>query len=164
MSGACSCSEGNVMTEREVVKTDKRYRRNLFTVYILLIVLGTVLVKWGIPLFTGYIMRLPVKSRIEAIELTIHAVLLLFIPAAIYLMVIGRKVCVHKAMPYPGMKVIHDTTVVRGKNALIRGWSMVLLGGIMIIMVLISSIITHNIIARVKHHPLFSPIFYGVEV
>ena len=152
------------MTERQVVRTDKRYRRNLFTVYIAMIILGTVLVKWGRPLFTAYIMRLPVKSRIETIELTVHLLLLLFIPAAVYLIVVGRKVCIHRAMPYPGMKVIHDTVVVTGKNALLRGWSLVVLGTIMIIMVLISSIITHNIILRMKHHPLFSPVFYGVEV
>ena len=150
--------------EREVVKTDKRYRRNLFTAYIFFIVLGAIMVKWGIPLYTTYIARLPIKARVETIELTIHAVLLLFIPAAVYLIIIGRNVCVFRAMPYPGMKVIHDTVVVTGKNALLRGWSMIVLGAVMIVMVIVSSIVTHSIIVHLKHYPLLRPVFYGVGV
>lgn len=126
--------------------------------------LGVVFFKLGVPSFMRYLEQLPVKARVEAIERTVHVVLLLFIPAAIYLIIVGRKVCRSGAMPYPGMKVIHDTLVVTGRRAQMRGWSMIVLGGVMIVMVLASSIITHRIILRMKQHPLLSPIFYGTVV
>ena len=147
-----------------IVKTDKRYRRRLFTVYGICIVLGIVLFKWGVPSFSRHLAQLPVKARVETIERFIHTVLLLFIPAALFLIVVGRNVCRFRAMPYPGMKVIHDTVVVTGKPALLRGWSMIVLGGLMIMAVLASSLITHRIILRMKHHPILSPIFYGTAV
>ena len=147
--------------EKIVVKTDRRYRRNLFTAYIILIVIGVILARWGIPAFRAYLDRLPIKARVETIETTLLVILALFIPAAIYLIVIGRKVCAFDAMPYPGMKVIHDTVVVTGKRAQLRGWSMVVLGVIMILMVIASGIATHTILLRMKHSPFIRPIFYG---
>jgi hypothetical protein len=150
--------------EKVIIKTDKRYRRNLFTVYLILIVIGVVVVKWGIPAFRWYLVELPPKPMVETVETSIHIVLMLFIPAAAYLIFVGRKICIFKAMPYPGMKVIHDTVVVTGKKALVRGWSLMILGAIMILMVIVSSIITHQIILRLKHTPIIRPIFYGTEV
>ena len=150
--------------EKVVIKTDKRYRRNLFTVYLILIAVGVAVVKWGIPAFRSYLMELPPKSLVETVEATIHIFLMLFIPAAAYLIFIGRKICIFKAMPYPGMKVIHDTVVVTGKKALLRGWSLMVLGAIMILMVIASSIVTHRIIVHMKNVPILKPIFYGTEV
>lgn len=150
--------------EKVIIKTDKRYRRNLFTAYLILIVIGVVVVKWGIPAFRWYLVALPPKPMVETVETFIHIVLMLFIPAAAYLIFVGRKICIFKAMPYPGMKVIHDTVVVTGKKALVRGWSLMILGAIMILMVIVSIIITHQIILRLKNAPIIRPIFYGTEV
>jgi hypothetical protein len=149
--------------DREIVKTDKKYRRNLFIAYLIGIAVIVAFWRWGIPPLSHYIRELPNKERTETLEILGHAVLLIFIPAAIYLIVIGRKVCTHQAMPYPGMRVIHDTVVVRGKSALFRGRSMIVLGTMMIVLVIFSIIATHNIMLRFKHHPLFREIFYGVE-
>ncbi len=143
--------------DREIVKTDKRYRRKLFTAYLIAIFFGVVFWKWGFPLISGYIDSLPNKERIETLEIIEHTALLLFIPAALYLIVIGRRVCRHQAMPYPGMSVIHDTVIVRGKKALLRGRSMVVLGVVLILMVISSIIATHIIMLHFKQHPLFRP-------
>ncbi len=150
--------------EKVVIKTDKRYRRILFTVYLILIVIGVVVVKWGVPAFRSYLEQLPPKSLVETVETTIHFFMMLFIPAAAYLIYVGRKICIFKAMPYPGMRVLHDTVVVTGKKALLRGWSLMVLGAIMILMVITSSIVTHQIILRLKNTPIIRPIFYGTEV
>jgi hypothetical protein len=150
--------------DREIVKTDKRYRRRLFTAYLIAIFFGVVFWKWGFPLISDYIVSLPNKARIETMEIVEHAVLLLFIPAALYLIVIGRRVCKHQAMPYPGMRVIHDTVIVRGKKALLRGRSMMVLGVVLIVMVISSMIATHLVMLHFKQHPLFRSVFYGTEV
>ena len=149
--------------EREIVKTDRRYRRNLFLIYLLFIVLITLLWVFAKPALIKYFFTLPVKERIEAWETVLHFFLMLFIPAAVYLILIGRRVCRFQAMPYPGMRVIHDTIIVRGKKALLRGRSMIVLGTLMIVLVVASMVASHRKIIRLKQHPLFRPIFYTSE-
>ncbi|MBN1575330.1 MAG: hypothetical protein JW913_02180 [Chitinispirillaceae bacterium] len=150
--------------DREIVKTDKRYRRNLFLAYLTALLCGVAFLSWGRPALVSYINNLPAKEHIETIELVEHLFLILFIPAAIYLIAVGRKVCRFRAMPYPGMGVIRDTVIVRGEKALRRGRSMMVLGIAMIAIVIASMLATHVITLRFKHHPLFRPIFYGPEV
>lgn len=150
--------------DREIVRTDKRYRRILFISYLMAILIGVAFWKWGRPHFITYVISLPHKERIEVMEKAEHFFLLLFIPAAIYLIVVGRRICRYKAMPYPGMHVIRDTVIIRGKGALIRGQSMVVLGTVMIVLVIVSMVATHCIMLRFKHHPFFRPIFYSTEV
>jgi hypothetical protein len=151
------------MTTDEIVKTDKQYRKRLFNIYLIGIAAVIALWHWGKPMLINHIQQLPIKTQVETVEILSHFFLLLFIPAAIYLITIGRRVCRFKAMPYPGMKVIRDTVIVRGEKALRRGKSMVVLGTALIILVAISIISTHVIMLKFKHHPLFSPVFYGAE-
>ena len=148
----------------EIVKTDRRYRRNLLLAYLTAILLVVALWKWGKPQLVTYIVSLPHKERIEVVETAAHLFLLLFIPAAIYVIVVGRRVCRYQTMPYPGMRVIRDTKIIRGRGALLRGRSMVVLGTVMIIAVFASMIATHFVVLRFKQHPIFRSVFYGTEV
>ena len=150
--------------EPEIVEVDRCYRRNLFLAYLAVILFVLVLWRWGKPLLVSHIVSLPNKERIEFIERAEQLLLLLFIPAAIYLIAVGRKVCRFQAMPYPGMRVIRDTVIVRGKKALFRGRAMIILGTVMIVLVAASMIATHLILLKFKRHPLFRPVFYGSEV
>jgi len=148
----------------EIVKADALYRKKLFTVYLVMLLLGVVIWKWGVPALLHQLSTLPNREHIEVREIISHSVLVLFIPAAIYLISIGRKVCKYRAMPYPGMRVIRDTVVVTNEKALFRGRSMIVLGTAMIIIVVISMISTHFITLRFKHHPLIRSVFYGSAV
>ena len=150
--------------EQEIVKVDKRYRRNLFSAYLLIIVSAIIFWNFGWPALFLYVDNLPNKQRVETVETLEHLVMLLFIPAALYLVMVGRKVCRFQAMPYPGMRVIHDTVIVRGKKAVFRGRSLIVLGVVMIVMAVASMIINHHLTLRFKNHPLFRPVFYGTEV
>jgi hypothetical protein len=89
-----------------------------------------------------------------------HLFLLCFIPVAVYVIIIGRRTCRYKAIPYPGMRVIRDTVVVTGKKAIIRGKGLIILGIVTIVLVIASMICTHYIILNFKQHPLFRSIFY----
>ena len=150
--------------DREIVKTDKCYRRTLFLAYLAVIIIGIAFWKWGRPHFIDYIISLPHKERIEVMETVEILFLLLFVPAAVYLIVVGRRVCRYQAMPYPGMRVIRDTVIIRGKGALLRGRSMIVLGTVMIVLVITSMVATHFIILRLKQHPLFRPVFSREKV
>lgn len=148
----------------EIVKADNHYRKILFTAYLLTLLIGAAFWKWILPLVLHHLSSLPNKERFEATEAFSHTVLLLFVPAALYVISIGRKVCRYKAMPYPGMRVIHDTVVITDKKALFRGKCMIVLGTTMIVLVVISIVSTHCINLRFKHHPLFHSVFYGSAV
>jgi hypothetical protein len=150
--------------ESDIVRVDKRYRRNLFSAYLVIIISALIVWNFGRPPLVLYVNNLPNKQRIETIETVEHIIMLLFIPAALYLVNIGRKVCRFKAFPYPGMRVIRDTVIIRGRKALFRGRSMIVLGAIMIVMVIASMIINHYLTLHFKNNPLIRPFFYGTEV
>ena len=145
--------------DNEIIKTDLSYRRKLFIAYLVAIGIGLALWRWGIPALTDYLDRLPNKERVETLELISHIFLFLFFPPAIYLIIIGRRICRYGVVPYPGMKVIRDTIVIKGKKALFRGRILVVLGITLMILALTSMAVTHLIIRKFKHHPLISPLF-----
>jgi hypothetical protein len=150
--------------ESDIVRVDKRYRRKLFSAYLVIIISATIFWNFVRPPLVLYVKNLPNKQRIETIETLEHIIMLLFIPAALYLVKVGRKVCRFQAFPYPGMRVIRDTVIIRGRKALFRGRSMIVLGVIMIVMVIASMMINHYLTLQFKNNPLFRPVFYGTDV
>jgi 4-amino-4-deoxy-L-arabinose transferase-like glycosyltransferase len=151
-------------SEEMIVKADRNYRRKLFSGYLIVIILGILIWNFIRPPFLNILDNLPNKERVEIKEIIAHLFLLSFIPMAIYLITIGRRICRYNAMPYPGMKVIRDTVVVTGKKAIFRGKSLIILGIVVIILLITSMITTHVIILRFKQAPLFSPVFYGRSI
>ena len=152
--------------DRELIKTDKAYRRKILNIYLTAVAFIIAFWRWILPVIVSRVLSLPNKERVEVLELIAHTLLLLFFPAALYCILTGRKICKYEAMPFPGMKVIRDTVVIRGKKALFRGRCMVALGTAMIIIAIASMFVTHTIILQFKQHPLFRPVFYqsGIDV
>jgi hypothetical protein len=44
------------------------------------------------------------------------------IPVAVYLAILAARIIRSGQFPYPGMKLLRDTKIVRGTRALVRGW------------------------------------------
>ena len=151
------------MTETQIIKADKKYRKNLFNVYLISISLLIVFWYWGIPLIREFLQALPVKQRVETLEAIGHILLLLFFPPAIYLIYIGYKIRQSSLLPFPGMRVIRDTKVIKGKKAVLRGNVLVILGVIMIVTALISMTTTHLILVQFKQNPIIRPFFKQVD-
>ncbi|NLD93928.1 MAG: hypothetical protein GX639_14825 [Fibrobacter sp.] len=149
--------------EKEIIKADRNYRRKLFSGYLIVIILGILAWNFICPPLLNILDNLPNKERVEVKEIIAHLFLFSFIPVAIYLIAIGRKICKYNAMPYPGMKVIRDTVVVTGKKANFRGKTLIILGIVVIILLITSMIATHSIILRFKHSKFFSPFFINVQ-
>ena len=110
----------------KILKADRVYRRKLFLSYFAVICFGIVFWNFLLPVLINKLENLPNKERIEAKELIAHLILLFFIPVAIYVITIGRRVCRYETIPYPGMKVIRDTAIVTGKKAITRGRSLII--------------------------------------
>ena len=148
------------MTDLRIIKADKKYRKNLLNVYLIFISSIIALCYWGLPVVKEFVLELPVKQKVETLELIGHIVLLLFIPPAIYLIYIGRKIRHSSLLPFPGMKVIRDTRVIQGKKAVFRGNLLMVLGIIMIVTAVLSMTRTHLILVQFKQSPYIKPFFY----
>jgi hypothetical protein len=114
--------------EPVICKADRQYRTRLFTAYLVILILIGGLIALVIPTINNTVNRLPFAQGNRLIEAALICCLLGFIPAAIYCIVIGRKILRHDAFPWPGMKVIRDTLILRGLPAQRRGKALVILG------------------------------------
>jgi energy-coupling factor transporter transmembrane protein EcfT len=154
---------GGAVKNKCIIKADKKYRKNLFNVYLIGISIVIAFWHWGIPVINNFIQELPIKKEVETLEILAHVLLLLFFAPAVYLIYIGRKIRKHSLLPYPGMRVIRDTHVLKGKKAVVRGNILIILGITMICTAILSMTTTHVILVEFKTHPLIRPIFYGVQ-
>ncbi|HUI92435.1 MAG TPA: hypothetical protein VLX68_09340 [Chitinivibrionales bacterium] len=140
---------------REIVKVDKQYRKKLFTAYLLgiAVISLTVGLGWG-PLMhfmkTAYFA--PLMNVSEAL---VMFVLFCVIGPSIFLIFIGRRIMTSRRMPYPGQKVIHDTVVITGKKAVMRGRMLFILGISAIIISIAGAARSHYIFEKMRH---FNPI------
>lgn len=141
--------------EPEIVKADKTYRRKLLLCYAALVVVGVAAIGLGLPWFSRYLQSVHPAVALTISERAAIAFILIFVAPAAYLVHVGRMVLRHGCMPYPGMRVIRDTTVVRGAAAARRGRALVILGTAAIAMALLGALITHYRLQQLRHDPLY---------
>jgi hypothetical protein len=110
--------------EGEVIKAIPRASRIMWV--ITLVSIGIVMSwVWKTVIARQLHAYLSVKDPVEAfrrfqwVMIGIGAVLVLF---AAYFALFAARIIRSGQFPYPGMKVWRDTTVVRGRRALVRGW------------------------------------------
>jgi hypothetical protein len=136
---------------QEIFKADRRYRKKLFTAYSLCILLLGLFAWICLPLIMKYLDACAIPKFLNLTEICALAFLLLFIGPALFLINTGRKILRHKQVPYPGMKVIHDTKVIVGRGAVIRGRLLIALGVFSILVALSGSVVTHYYFEKFRH-------------
>jgi antibiotic biosynthesis monooxygenase (ABM) superfamily enzyme len=137
--------------EQEIIKTDKRYRATLFVWYAICLVALSVALALGLRPFKAYMDRLNFYQLMNASELVVVCLLLLFVGPGCYLIVVGRRIIASKRMPYLGQKVIHDTKLIEGKKAVLRGRLLMYLGIFGILLALAGVVRTHYLIEKFRH-------------
>jgi hypothetical protein len=138
----------------DIVTADKRYRTRLFVAYGAGLCTVALLLWLGLPRFVRHLNTLPVLAFINVAEICVVAFLLAFVVPAGFLIHTGRKVLHYKEMPYPGMRVIRDTKVVRGKKAMLRGRLLLILGIAAICIAVAGIVRSHYYFEKFRH---FSP-------
>ncbi|MBD3243586.1 MAG: hypothetical protein GF331_23555 [Chitinivibrionales bacterium] len=122
----------------EIATADKTYRAVIFVVYGLIVVFGFITYRYLIPFGLSYLRSLGWKQLLQTLRLVFILLLLSFSPAAVYVIVIGRRILRHDCWPYPGRKVMFDTKVLHGKQAQSRGRLMIALGTVFLVLMVIS--------------------------
>ncbi len=137
----------------EIVKADPIYRRRLFMAYAL-----------GGFLLLDFWLYFPdfIRSRFHAgeffhniwvLQMAGIFLLVLFIPATIYLIRFGNRVGREQRFPPNGMKTIMDTPVQTGRRALFRGRFYSALGWTGLVFLLLGMTATHVLFLIVRRDP-----------
>jgi hypothetical protein len=147
--------------EVEIVRADKAYRLKLFLAYLLLIIVGYLAIRFLLPAGLLAFRNLEVHSYFNVAEIASIVFLIAFVAPALYLIRIGRKIVLHKMAPFPGMKVIRDTAILRGEKAIARGRQLIILGYISISAAVVGSGLIHLVFIKIKATPIINamPLF-----
>ena len=107
--------------DKDIIRADKKYRNKALGLLFLLGLLGTLLIIWGLPSGMEYLKRLDPKTAFLIIDLVLVFIMLSMIPIGLFLLKLSRKILKYECFPPPGMKVIKDTTIVKGQKAKVKG-------------------------------------------
>jgi hypothetical protein len=136
---------------QEIIKVDKQYRKKLFIAYILCIVAISLGLGLGLRPFINYLDHLNYAPLMNVSEACVMLVLLCIIGPSCFLIYVGRRIIVSQRMPYPGQKVIHDTKLLEGKKAVLRGRMLLYLGIAAIVISLAGAARSHYIFEKMRH-------------
>jgi cytochrome bd-type quinol oxidase subunit 1 len=141
--------------EREILKADKQYRKRLFTAYLIGIAVISLCLYFGLPRYSGYLDKLIIENRLGLAEIFVMLFLACFIGPAGYIIVVGRRIMVAKRFPWHGQKVIHDTKIIEGRKAVIKGRMLFSLGIFTIIIIIAGAARTHYIFEKIRNFNFF---------
>jgi hypothetical protein len=141
---------------QEIVKVDKQYRKKLFIAYILCIAAISLSLGLGLRPFINYLNHLYFAPLMNVSEACVMLILLCIIGPSCFLIYIGRRIIGSQRMPYPGQKVIHDTKVISGKKAVLRGRMLLYLGIAAIIISIAGAARSHYLFEKMRHFNPFA--------
>ena len=126
------------------VSTDRKHRSAILGVVIIIVSVGTFLIRSLQPLFTGHLMKRenPVKV-LSVAEIVLTLVFLSIIPVVFYVFALGRRTINSESFPPPGAKIARDTQLLKEHRASIRGQMMVFIAVLLIVLALIGWMFTH---------------------
>ncbi len=150
--------------ELDIIKANKQYRTRLFSAYAICIVVISLAVGLGLRPFRAYMDHLTFPALMNVSEIVIMCAMFAFVGPACYLVVIGRRIIASQRMPYPGQKVIHDTKVITGKRAVLRGRLLLFLGIFGICIAFAGAARSHYLIDKFRHFNPFENLKKGSRV
>ena len=143
-------------TMQEIVKVDRQYRKKLFIAYLLGIVTISLSFGLGLRPFINYLNHLYFAPLMNVSEACVMLILLCIIGPSCFLIYVGRRIIGSQRIPYPGQKVIHDTKVIMGKKAVLRGRMLLYLGVAAIIISMAGAARSHYIFEKMRHFNPFA--------
>jgi hypothetical protein len=126
--------------EELIIRGDTAYRKRIYLLYALLVLVGVVAVRWLVPMGLGHLRSLGMRQLLVMLRALFIVILLSFAPAAIYLIVVGRRILKHERFPYPGQRVMYDTRQMTGARARHRGRALLILGTVFLFLMVVSSV------------------------
>ena len=127
------------MGNGKIVKTDKDLRKKILLITLLLVVAGVIFIFYfqnyltGLKLLAKEYPELALQRIIYSMKIIIFMLMIIFAGAGIYFLRLGILTIKTSQFPPPGIKVIKDTRLIEGKNAVRKGVIIIILSMLFII-------------------------------
>ena len=135
----------------EIIPADRTYRKTLFIVYLVLVLVGGALIGWMLPWAQDYLEGLKAQKALDIIKVALFVLFLSIVPLGAYLFTVGRKMMQYERFPPPGMKVIIDTKVAEGEKVKFRGQVVVVLSLVLILLGLLGALYSSRLIDQLAN-------------
>jgi len=139
------------MENEKIVKTNKDFRKKFFLITLLLVMAGIIFIFYfqnyltGLKLLAENYPELALQKIISSLKVIIFSLMILFAGAGIYFLRLGILTIKTSQFPPPGIKVIKDTRLIEGKNAIRKGILIIILSMLFIISGILLPIQYYNI-------------------
>ncbi len=143
------------MENEKIVKTDSNFRKKILLITLLLVVAGIVFIFYfqnyltGLKLLAEEYPELALQRIIYSMKIIIFMLMIIFAGAGIYFLRLGILTIKTSQFPPPGIKVIKDTRLIEGKNAVRKGVIIIILSLLFIISGILLPIQYYNIMRTV---------------
>jgi len=111
----------DVQSQEHVIKADKLVRTIIVVAWIVCVILGVVMVKWVVPWGQDRLEKAEPAKALRIMQVVIAFIFLSTLPFSACLYWLGRRAVVYRQMPPPGTRVIKNTRLLEGDNAVKRG-------------------------------------------
>lgn len=126
--------------DEQVIHADKKYRRVILIAFGVSVCIGVVLLQWVLPRTTRYLAQLTPQKTLQILQVAVSLMFLSVLPIAWYIWALGRKVVTSQQMPPPGVRVIKDISIIKGRSAVARGKALIAIAVLLAIVGLIGGI------------------------
>ena len=143
------------MENEKKVKTDRNFRKKILLISLLLVVAGIIFVLYfqnylaGLRLLTEEYPELALQRLISSMKIIIFMLMFIFVGAGIYFLRLGILTIKTSQFPPPGIKVIKDTRLIEGKNAVRKGIIIIIFSMLFIISGILLPIQYYNIMRTI---------------
>jgi len=111
----------DAQSQEHIVKADRLVRTVIVIAWVVCVILGVVMVKWVVPWGQDRLEKAEPAKALRIIQVVIAFIFLSTLPFSACLYWLGRRAVVYRQMPPPGTRVIKNTRVLEGRDAVTRG-------------------------------------------
>jgi len=111
----------DAQSQEHIVKADRLVRTVIVIAWVVCVILGVVMVKWVVPWGQDRIEKAEPAKALKIIQVVIAFIFLSTLPFSACLYWLGRRAVVYRQMPPPGTRVIKNTRLLEGHDAVKRG-------------------------------------------
>ena len=143
------------MENEKIVKADKDFRKKILLITFLLVMAGIIFVLYfqnyltGLRLLAEEYPKLALQRIISSMKIIIFTLMIIFAGTGIYFLRLGILTIKTSQFPPPGVKVIKDTRLSEGKNAVRKGIIIIILSMLFIISGILLPIQYYNIMRTI---------------
>jgi len=108
-------------SQERIIKADRLVRTVIVVAWIICVIMGVVMVKWIVPWGQDRLEKAEPAEALRIIQVVVAFIFLSTLPFSACLYWLGRRAVVYRQMPPPGTRVIKNTRLLEGDDAVKRG-------------------------------------------